>query len=96
MALKTLGTAATTTLAALAWNAQANQANVAQIAANILNDQNVAHPIFPGAFQHNGTLYIPNRGMVRLLPGDYVAYDSTGWPIILSAGSAGSASWVHS
>lgn len=96
MALKTFGSAATTTLAALPWNSQASQADVALIAANILDDKNVAHPIYPGAFQHNGLLFIPNRGSLKLLPGDYVAYDSTGWPILVSANAIAGASWVHS
>ena len=29
-------------------------------------------------------LWIPGRGMLKVLPGDVVAVDSTGWPILLS------------
>ena len=45
-------------------------------------------PVFPGAFDTNGMLYVPNRGWLRVLPGDIVAVGSTsGWPILLSANS---------
>lgn len=95
MALLTFGTNATSTLSALAWNRQSTPANVALIAANIKDDVNVAHPIWPGAFMQNGILYIPNRGRLQVLPGDYVAYGSTGWPILVSA-AAVAADWTHS
>lgn len=97
MATVTLGTAATTTLTALAWNASAAVADIATIAAGIKDDQNVAAPTWPGAFSKNGLLYVPNRGVLRLLPGDYVGFDAaTGWPILVSADAAGGAGWVHS
>ena len=93
MALNTFGTNATSTLSALNWNPQSAIADVAQVAANILDDLNVAHPIWPGAFQNNGILYIPNRGVLKVLPGDWVAYGSTGFPILLSA-AAKTADWT--
>lgn len=40
-----------------------------------------------GAFSFNGQLYVPNRGALKILPGDVVAIDNTGWPILVSAGS---------
>lgn len=85
MALNTFGTNDTGTLSALNWNSASSPADVAQIAANIKDDLNPAHPIVPGAFAHNGYLFVPNRGFLRLLPGDWVAYGSTGWPILVSA-----------
>ncbi len=51
----------------------------------------------PGAFHSNGLLYIPNRGVLRVIQGDFVAFDTqTGWPILVSAVAAAAAGWVHS
>jgi len=99
MATITLGTAATTTLVALTFSRGLNMsdADTATISEHILNDQNPAHPLWPGAWARTGRLYIPNRGWINALPGDVVAYDpATGWPILLSANAAAGASWVHS
>ena|ERR1700761_2416700 len=100
MALRTLGTTGTTVLSALAWNPQSLQADVAQITANIKLPKNPAHPITPGAFGNNGILYFPQRrGWLALAPGDYIAYDSNGWPIVISnesiAGNPNTSSWTH-
>ena len=93
MALKAFGTNATTTLTSLpAWNPQSLIADIGAIASHILDDLNVAHPIVPGAFAA-GRLVIPNRGFLLLQPGDFVAYDSTGWPILISAASR-TANWT--
>jgi hypothetical protein len=35
----------------------------------------------------NGLLYVPNRGFLKVLPGDYVAIDNFGWPILVSGNS---------
>lgn len=35
----------------------------------------------------NGQLEIPGRGLLKVNPGDVVAVDSTGWPILVSAAS---------
>jgi hypothetical protein len=99
MALLTLGTGTTSSLAALAWNPQSSVANIALIAANILSQSNPTHPISPGAFAANGRLHFPGRqGFLLLRPGDWVAYDHFGWPIVVSSESIadGSSSWVHS
>lgn len=96
MATKTLGTAATTTLTALAFSASDAAADVATIAQGILDDQNVSHPIWPGAFALTGLLFVPNRGVLKVLPGDFVGFDSaTGWPILVSKRAAAGAGWVH-
>ena len=93
MALKAFGSNATTTLTALgSWTPASAIADIGQIAANIKDDLNVAHPIVPGAFAA-GRLVIPNRGFLLLQPGDFVAYDSTGWPILISAASR-TANWT--
>lgn len=95
MATRTLGTAATTTLTALQFVAGMVPADLATMNAGIKND-NVANPVIGSAFQTNGTLYVPNRGILQLLPGDFVAFDPiTGWPILLSAKAAAGANYVH-
>lgn len=97
MAVLTAGTSATTSLAAKLFNAQITVADLAEINNGILDDKNVAHPRWPGAFQQSGQLFIPNRGVLQVLPGDYVAYDTTtGWPILLSAYAIASGPWTHS
>ena len=57
-------------------------------------------PIAPGAFTRDGMLFVPNRGFLRLHPGDFVGVDATGWPILVAntaiAGLSGTASsWTH-
>lgn len=97
MALLTAGTSASTSLSAALFTRQMTAANIALIAAGILNDQINGHPIFPGAFAQSGLLTIPNRGILQVLPGDYVAFDATtGWPILLSAYAIASGPWAHS
>lgn len=100
MATKTLGTAATNTLVAVTFSrgtSALSNADLATVQQHILDDLNVAHPVWPGAFARNGLLYVPNRGVLQVLPGDYVAYDAaTGWPILVSARAAAGAGWVHS
>ena len=40
----------------------------------------------PGAFSFNGQLFIPNRGWLKLFPGDVIAVDPvSGWPILISS-----------
>jgi hypothetical protein len=34
-----------------------------------------------------GQLYIPSRGVLKILPGDVVAVDNTGWPVLISSAS---------
>lgn len=96
MATVTLGTNATTTLTALAFGAAKLPADFATIAAAIKDDQNVSHPIVPGAFSQNGLLFVPNRGILKVLPGDYVGVDDEGWPILVSAYSIANGNWTHS
>lgn len=96
MATSTFGSQAQTTFTGLGFSGSMAAADVATIANLILDDQVNAHPIWPGAFSQNGLLYVPNRGVLKILPGDWVAVDTTGWPILVSKNAAGtSASWVH-
>jgi len=96
MATGTLGTAANNTLVSMVFGSDPTIADIAAIQAHILNDQVNGNPIWPGAWANTGLLYVPNRGVLQALPGDYVAYDpATGWPILLSKRAAAGASWVH-
>lgn len=98
MALITGGTTVTTSLLGLKWNASALQADVAQVANNIKNQGVQNNAVFPGGLL-NGKVVFPNRvdSQILLLPGDYVFYDSFGWPIVISRESiaAGGTSWAH-
>lgn len=86
MALGTAGTDATDSLNAQVFSRAMATADIAAIANGILDDLNPSHPVWPGAFSQVGLLFVPNRGILRVLPGDYVAFDTaTGWPILLSA-----------
>jgi len=38
----------------------------------------------PGLSLVDGKLYIPGRGVLKVLPADVVAIDNTGWPILVS------------
>ena len=69
---------------------------------NILNDQMIASaPVaskqWGGGYAQQGTLVIPNRGVLKCLPGDFIGFDvTTGWPILVSAAAAATgAIWVH-
>lgn len=69
-------------------------ADVASIANGIKNDAVNGLPISPGAFSSNGLLYVPNRGVLKVNPGDAVLIDSTGWPILLSAYAVANGPWT--
>lgn len=104
MALKTLGTNLTTTLSAVAWQpagvppadfASLNQAigsDLIGTAGTIGNDDRKTYFDFG-----SGILDVPGRGRLQLRPGDYIAVDSAGWPIVISGQSIsyGSTSWTH-
>jgi hypothetical protein len=100
MATVTLGTNGTGTLAAVSFQRSLSDADIATIQQAILEDKVLAAGstrAWPGAFARTGLLYIPNRGVLQVLPGDYVATDSSGWPILISrqAIAAGGTSWTH-
>lgn len=67
-------------------------ADVATINQLIKDDQNPAQPINQNwGWSRAGQLYVPNRGWLKMLPGDIVGVDGTGWPILLSRRAAASA-----
>ncbi len=97
MALGALGTIADDGLSSLVMGAaSAVTADAALLNAAILNDKINGNPIWPGAFSQSGLLFIPNRGILAVLPGDVIAVDATGWPILVSANAiaSGSTSWL--
>lgn len=104
MATRTLGTSANNVLTAIQFagsGAGILPADFATIVNGIRDDKvNIAgaHPRVTEALSNSGLLTIPNRGIIQVLPGDYVAFDSDGWPILISASSIGygSTNWVHS
>ena len=102
MALKTLGTNANNTLSAFVQNNATlfTESDAALVRANIKDEQRNGLPIYPDGysqeFAQRGRLYIPNRGVLIVFPGDYVAYDSQGWPILVSANSIANGPWTHS
>jgi hypothetical protein len=99
MATKTLGTTAQTSLTALkylpGYASGMSAADQAAIQNAVKDDLGNAHSLVPGAFQ-GGRLFIPNRGILQVLPGDWVGVDSQGWPILVSANSIANAAWTHS
>ena len=102
MALKTLGTAAQTTLSAIKFNPDYNALTDSDLAAlNALIKPTVdangqAQGLLNNYISRAGQLWIPNRGWLYVSPNDYIAVDTvTGWPILLSAPAAASASFVH-
>ena len=99
MSTVTLGTTGHTSLTAIkylpGYGSGMAAADIATIALAIKNDQVNGRPIFPGALEE-GRLFIPNRGVLNILPGDFIAYDpTTGWPILISAASIASGPWTH-
>ena len=111
MATITLGTTANNSLTALTFpgsyirqdgtvfSVTALDADIATIQQLIKDDQNPAQPInLPsGGWSRAGQLYVPNRGWLKVLPGDIVGVDTqTGWPILVSGrAAAANPSWVH-
>lgn len=100
MATKAIGTNATTSLTyglkfLPGYGSGMSAADIATISEHIKDDLNPAHPLMPNGFSANGLLYVPNRGILKMLPGDYVAVDpTTGWPILISKYAAASGPWT--
>ena len=99
MALITGGTTGTTVLNGMAWNGMKSAADIAAFN-NAVKNQGVQNKSVYAIALMNGILDLPNRpnSQIALLPGDYIFYDSNGWPIVVSKESiaAGGSSWTHS
>lgn len=89
MATKAGGTNANNSLTTLTFSGGADMldADIATIAQGIKDDLLGAFGnIVPGAFSRQGLLYVPNRGVLKMQPGDVVMIDAnSGWPILVSA-----------
>lgn len=101
MAVLTLGTNATTSLAnALKFLPGANSMIAADVAtvANAIRSQNANQTRQNGDFTTSGLVRLPGgRGIIQMQPGDYIGVDSTtGWPIVVSAYAIASGPWTHS
>lgn len=109
MATGTGGSNAATSLTSANFNGQMADADVATIANLILDDAANVYPdlpiaaiitpttIRPGSFARTGLLYIPNRGVLKVFPGDRVMVDTvSGWPILVSRTAIGIAGTVWS
>lgn len=99
MALLTLGSNANNSLSAILFKHGIGgmaPADEAALRNSIKDDLGNAHALIPGAFSSNGQLFVPNRGWLKVFPGDYVAVDSRGWPILLSKDTIASGPWTHS
>ncbi len=88
MSTKSLGSNGTTTLTALQFPSFSatsfSDADIATMVALILNDQ-IPSLQQVGAWSRMGLLYVPNRGVLKTLPGDWVAVSpNDGWPILVS------------
>ena len=95
MATSTLGTTLTTSLTSLVNNPVMNVTDLATIVNGIKDDLIITHPVWPGAYSYMDLLYVPNRGVLKVLPGDYVGVDANGWPILVSAFSIATGGWTH-
>ena len=95
MATSTLGTTANNSLTSLIAAGAMLPADIAAITNAIKDDLINGNPIYPGAYSLNDLLYVPNRGILKVLPGDYVGVDSSGWPILVSKNSIAHAAWTH-
>ncbi len=96
MATLTAGTNTTVRLPiAIQWQrAGISAADLATIRNAIKDPQINGSPIYPGALE-GGQLFIPNRGFVRIDPGDWIAVGTTGWPFLIHS-TAMTADWTHS
>lgn len=99
MATQTLGTTAQTSLTAKkflpGYGSGMSAADIAAINNAIKNDLNPLANIVGGSFSAGGQLFVPNRGFLQILPGDWVGVDSQGWPILVSKNSIANAAWIH-
>ena len=87
MATKTAGSRAGTTLTAIQWTGQygassISDADIASIALSIINDRDPPM-IEPGAFSRMGLLYVPRRGVLKVMDGDWVATGPDGFPYLI-------------
>lgn len=55
----------------------------------------VAYPNDKCGWDPSGLLIIPNRGILRVLPGDWVGVDNRGFPFLVPLDSITNGLWTH-
>lgn len=76
------------------YNSGMAAADIATINNAIKNDADRAGTFgIGGQFTAAGQLFIPRRGILQVLPGDWVGVDPRGWPILLSADTVANGPW---
>lgn len=72
--------------------------DIAGIVNIIKDDQNPNLPTLGASpmqgYSRAGQLYVPNRGWLKVFPGDLVCVDANGWPILVSARSIATGGWT--
>jgi hypothetical protein len=98
MPVITLGTATATSLTGIQFNGNGSisASDLATFNAGVKHDRINSHAIIPVAFM-GGILYLPdNRGKIYLRNGDWIAFDTTGFPTVIGWNAMGGGGWVHS
>jgi hypothetical protein len=99
MALLTLGTSGTTSLFAIQFNHDPLAMSYSDLAAfnALVNKDRTSSDLEAVQLSREGLLYVPGRGTLKVLNGDYVAIDlATGWPILLSGEAVVFGPYIHS
>ena len=106
MALKTIGTNGTTSLNGFIVGVNdvipadlATLNNALRTDPPTVNTVNVgtAQQRLNQAYVKDGWLFVPNRGNLKLIAGDWVCWDTTtGWPIVISQYTAANGPYTHS
>lgn len=96
MALQTLTPAGTLRAVTFSGSPQVLlPADLATIAQAILNDENALPMSAFSGLDHRGILTIPNRfAGLRCKPGDVIAVDQFGWPILISGRAVAAGAWT--
>lgn len=68
--------------------------NISQSVGSEAMNAGAPYPPSLGGFSRNGMLYVPNRGFLKVFPGDLVLVDPQGWPILVSARSIQLGPWT--
>jgi hypothetical protein len=64
--------------------------------ASLIKYDNSAGQFARSALTREGDLFLPGRGVLTILPGDVVAVDAQGWPILVSGYSIATGGWTFS
>jgi hypothetical protein len=68
--------------------------NISQSVGSEAMNAGAPFPPSLGGFSRNGMLYVPNRGFLKVFPGDLVLVDPQGWPILVAARSIQLGPWT--